>query len=100
LRNSIFVKNKQINKLKFIKKCYKIKKKNIKEVYKMTIGEKLKECRKNKKMTQQEVAELLNIKQATYNGYENDKHLPDIKTLIKLADIYKTSLDYITGRYK
>lgn len=66
----------------------------------MTIGEKLKECRKNKKMTQQEVAELLNIKQATYNGYENDKHLPDIKTLIKLADIYKTSLDYITGRYK
>ena len=34
----------------------------------------------------------------TYNGWENEKTEPNIKNLIKLADYYQVSLDYLVGR--
>ena len=64
-----------------------------------TIGNRLKTERKKQKLTQTEISSMLKITQATYNGYERDKHLPDIITLCKLADILKTSTDYLLGRY-
>jgi transcriptional regulator with XRE-family HTH domain len=64
------------------------------------IGEKLRSLRKERKLTQQEMSKLLDIKQGTYAGYESNKHLPDLYTLIKIADIFKVSLDYIADRYK
>lgn len=48
--------------------------------------------------TQKQVAEALGISQQTYAGYETGKHQPDLETLIKIADLYKVSLDYIAGR--
>ena len=64
-----------------------------------TLGNKLKEKRKDMKLTQVKIAEKLNINQVTYQGYEKDKHLPDIKTLALLADELHTSMDYLAGRY-
>lgn len=64
------------------------------------IGERLKELRKEKNLTQKEISKLLDIKQNTYSNYENNKSEPDIQTLIKMADIFKSSIDYICGRYK
>lgn len=64
-----------------------------------TLGYKLKSKRKSKKLTQQKIAEKLNINRVTYQGYETDKHKPDIDTLSKLADILETSTDYLLGRY-
>ena len=58
----------------------------------------LKEFRKFNNLKQEDIAKMLNIKQATYSGYESGKYEPTIKTLIKLADFYKTSIDSLVGR--
>ena len=58
----------------------------------------LKELRKLKNTTQTEIAELIGVKQQTYNGYENNKFQPDIETLIKLADYFDVSIDYLVER--
>lgn len=61
---------------------------------------KLKELRKRKNLSQNDVAKFLGIKQATYSGYESEKFEPKIETLCKLADFYNVSLDYLIGRVK
>ena len=48
--------------------------------------------------THNELAEYLNIKQTTYSKYELGKINIPIEMLIKLADFYDVSLDYLTGR--
>jgi transcriptional regulator with XRE-family HTH domain len=48
--------------------------------------------------TQQEVAEYLNITRAAYSQYELGTRSPDYKTLIKLADYYYCSADYLLER--
>lgn len=63
------------------------------------IGNKLKEIRKNRNLTQAEISQLIGVSQNTYSGYETDKHEPDLNTLIKIADTLKISLDYLTGRF-
>lgn len=63
------------------------------------IGKILTNLRLNINMTQQETATAIGIAQTTYAGYETGRHEPSIEILIKLADIYKVSMDYITGRY-
>lgn len=59
---------------------------------------KLLELRKQKNKSQQEMAELLQIKQHSYSQYELGKTEPNIKNLIKLADYYNVSVDYLIGR--
>ena len=56
---------------------------------------KLKELRKSKGITQQEIANILNISQQSYNGYETNKFEPNISILCQLADYYGVSLDYL-----
>lgn len=53
--------------------------------------------RKENKKSQQDIAKLLNITQASYSRYENNQSEPDLNTLIKLADFYGVSLDYLCG---
>lgn len=55
----------------------------------------LKELRERKKLTQEEVAKANNIIQASYSNYEREKTEPDIDILIKLADFYNVSIDYL-----
>lgn len=64
------------------------------------IGDRIKKKRKAMNMTQQEVASYLNINNVTYHGYEANKHEPNLNTLVKLADLFETSTDYILGRYE
>ena len=54
--------------------------------------------RNQKKISQGEVAKLLNITQASYNRYEAGINEPNIEKLIKLADYYNVSIDYLVGR--
>ena len=56
---------------------------------------KLKELRKNKGITQQEIAEKLGINNVTYYGYEKERTEPNLQMLIKIADYYGVSLDYL-----
>lgn len=59
---------------------------------------KLKEIRQDNGKTQKEVADYLNIKQNTYSQYENEKRQIPIEILIRLADYYDVSVDYLLGR--
>lgn len=58
----------------------------------------LQELRKITQKTQEEVAKQLNLQKQTYQNYELKKREPSIETLIKLADYYNVSLDYMVGR--
>lgn len=64
----------------------------------MLIGKKLKELRLTEKLTQEELAQKLNINRVNYTRYETDKVRPDYETLIKIADFYDISLDEIFDR--
>lgn len=63
----------------------------------MTIGEKLKKLRVDKKLKQKEIAIILNLSVSGYAGYESDRRIPGIEIIIKLANYYKVSTDYILG---
>ena len=62
------------------------------------IGKKLKELRIAEHLTQQQLAEILNISRVNYTRYETDTSRPDFETLIAIADFYKIPLDEIFGR--
>ena len=55
----------------------------------------LKNLRKSLGLNQNEVADKLNIKPTTYWGYENGSREMDYSTLIKLADFFGCSIDYL-----
>lgn len=59
------------------------------------IAKRLSELRKEKKYTQDEIAEKIKVKRATIANYESGNRAPDYETIIKLADIYGVSCDYI-----
>jgi len=61
------------------------------------IGERLKMLRKNRKITQEELAEILNIQKSTVSLYETGKSDPSDEVKIKIAKYFKISLDYLAG---
>lgn len=60
--------------------------------------ERIKNLREDNDLTQQNLAEYLSIARSTYRNYENGNRNIPIEILIKIADFYKVSLDYIVGR--
>lgn len=57
--------------------------------------ENLKKLRLQNKLTQKELAKLLNIDSTTYLGYEKNKFEPSISVLKKLSKIFNCSVDYL-----
>ena len=60
-------------------------------------GERLKELRTRKKLSQKAVARKLNIDNTTLSGYERNIISPSIDIIRSLALIYNTTSDYILG---
>lgn len=58
----------------------------------------LKELREDRDLTQKYIASVLNVKQNTYSQYETGQRFLPIDALLKLADFYDTSTDYILER--
>ena len=58
----------------------------------------LKELQKKSEYTIEENAKRLNMPKSTYNNYLIESRQPDIQTLIKLANYFNVSLDYLCGR--
>jgi len=58
----------------------------------------LRDCREDKDLTQRELADMLNIDQRVYSNYETGKRGIPAHLLVKLADIYRTSTDFLLGR--
>ncbi|MGY5268658.1 helix-turn-helix transcriptional regulator [Paraclostridium bifermentans] len=59
----------------------------------MEIGNKLKKSRLESKLTQEKVAEEIQVSRQTISNWENEKSYPDIISVIKLSDLYNISLD-------
>ena len=62
------------------------------------LGSRLRQLRDETKITQQELAKRLAIDRTTYIGYEKNRREPDIDTIIKIANYYSVTLDYLVGR--
>lgn len=56
----------------------------------------LRDLREDHNYKQKEIADYLNITQATYSEYESGKINAPVEALIKLAAFYHVTLDYIT----
>lgn len=66
----------------------------------MFLAENLKSLRKSKDMTQEAVAEVLNVSPQSVSKWERGDTLPDITLLPALANLYKTSVDRLIGMDK
>lgn len=58
----------------------------------------LRDLREDKDLYQKDIAQLLGITQTVYSRYERGYQTIPIPHLLKLADFYQTSTDYILGR--
>ena len=54
--------------------------------------------RKEKKMTQQKMADFCGIQLRSYQAYEYNNIFPEVPRLLRLADYFNVSLDYLMGR--
>ncbi|MFB9275191.1 helix-turn-helix domain-containing protein [Cohnella cellulosilytica] len=63
----------------------------------MTMGDRLRELRLRRKISQEEVARHIGITRSAYSHYEINNRQPVYETLIKLAAFFDVSLDYIIG---
>ena len=62
------------------------------------LAKRLKECRKQKGLTQAQVAIYCDITEKAYQNYELSTRQPKIDILVRIADLFGVSLDYLTGR--
>ena len=68
------------------------------EFMKKRIGNKIKTLRTTNNLNQSELSELLNVTQASLSTYENGNKLPSLDVLIRIADYFKVSLDWLCDR--
>ena len=61
-------------------------------------GERLKQLRKEHKLTQTDLGNKINVTKVSISGYENGNRSPDTETLTRLADYFDVSTDYLLGR--
>ena len=61
----------------------------------MDIGGKIKSARISANLTQEQVADFLNVSRQTISNWENGKTYPDIVSVVKMSDLYGISLDYL-----
>ena len=61
-------------------------------------AQRLKALRQGRKKTQSDMAELLGIRLRAYQYYESATYYPEIPNLIKLADYFGVTTDYLLGR--
>lgn len=59
---------------------------------------KLKELREEKGLQQKELAELLNVSKSTISGWEVGRNEPQQEILIKIANVFEVTTDYLLGR--
>lgn len=63
-------------------------------------GDRLKQLRKEKKLTQSELGNIINVSKVSISGYESGDRSPDTDNLRRLADFFDVSTDYLMGRTK
>lgn len=64
----------------------------------MSFPERLVQLRKSKDLTQKQLADTLHLSEVGIQNYENSRRKPTFDILIKLADFFDVSIDYLVGR--
>jgi transcriptional regulator with XRE-family HTH domain len=64
----------------------------------MTLGVRIKQLRKEKELTQTELGKHLNVGKSTISQYETDTNMPDPEMILKIANFFNVSTDYLLGR--
>lgn len=62
-----------------------------------TFGKRLRDCRKEKGLSQNEIAKILNTNHSVIGKYERDDVKPSIDVAKKLADLLNTTVAYLVG---
>ena len=62
------------------------------------VAERLRHLRESVKLSQMKMAEVVGVKQSSLNRYELNQASPTFETLLRYADFFDVSLDYIFGR--
>lgn len=62
------------------------------------LSEKLTQLRSQKNVTQQQMADMLDITRPAYTAYESGTRKPEYDSLIKIADYFQVSIDFLLGR--
>lgn len=65
-----------------------------------TLGSRLRALRKGKRINQSTLGKILGVSKVSVSGYENGTREPDITSLIKLADYFNVTVDYLINRNK
>lgn len=58
----------------------------------------IRELRKHKDLTMKDLGSQIGVSESTVSLYENDKRQPDQDTLLRIADYFQVSIDYLLGR--
>ena len=67
------------------------------EIMTNTIGQSIKKLRKERNLTQEELAEQLNVTAQAVSKWENETGLPDISQVVPLASVFGVSTDALFG---
>jgi len=61
------------------------------------LSRRLKKLRKEKEISQKELAKIINLSPSTIAMYETEKRKPDSETLEKMSNYFEVSIDYLLG---
>lgn len=70
----------------------------LQEVNEMEYSERIKNLRKSRHLTQEELAKKLDVTKQTISQYERGVRRPDVTTIDALCDFFNVSSDYLLGR--
>ena len=63
----------------------------------MLLGIRLKALREEKGLTQEKLANMINVTKSTISYYENDERVPTVSNLCELVKVFNVSFDYLMG---
>jgi transcriptional regulator with XRE-family HTH domain len=61
------------------------------------VGKRLKDLRKSKNISQEDLGRLINVTKVSICCYENEKRTPNLETFVDLTKIFNVSADYLLG---
>lgn len=64
----------------------------------LDLSVRLKELRLEKRLRQDQLAALVGLEKSSISMYENDMRQPSYETLVRFADVFNVSVDYLLGR--
>ena len=64
----------------------------------LDLSVRLKELRLEKRLRQDQLAALVGLDKSSIYMYENDMRQPSYETLVRFADVFNVSVDYLLGR--